>query len=612
MKNKYNITGIVLFCMFLGFFSCSDKSTGPNDNNPTEIETTISGTVLDENNMPVSGAQVSAHGIIKSTDANGSFLFSKVKVSKDRFVVNVSKNGYFKGSAADIPIKDGTSNIRVFLVSAGVTQSVNASSGGEAKVSNGSGVKLNANSISKADGSDYNGNVNVSVAYLDPTAENFSDLIPGGDMQAERTDNSQVTLVSYGIIKVEMKDDAGSELKIKNGNQSEITVDIPASMDGTAPATIPLWHYDNVSGLWKEEGTATKQGDKYVGMVSHFSDWNCDIPEETATIHGLVVDCNNMPVAGIRVKVGQASTTTGPDGKFERRVPANTAFNVQVLASGNFGLTSLPVAVPPIAAGNVHNVGTLEVDCPSYVTGLIRCDNEIKYGQVVISWNGGYSSQFTDSQGKFRLATDIGKDAQISIYTIDNRYKNLNITTPSNRGDSLDLGTIEVCELVVQGDNEFTVNGDGFNNRKFIFSTETSFIFGYFDPEDTTTFVWMYQIFDQDTITFWIQFKGDDLGVASDVYMFLGHNSNWYMTYPDAAGSSIVNVTKYSGVGGLIEGNFSGTLVNVFNEEVSINITNGKFSVVRVVGDKPIPKIKNTTPREVKQQLKEKILLYKR
>lgn len=600
MKKHYVLFIFFVLATFLLLNRCSDSSTNPTPTDQTTVKTTISGTVLDENNSPIAGAEVSCAGQTATTNAQGGFSFSNISVPKSRFVVNSVMSGYFNGSFADAPKANGISNIKIFMMNSGVTETVNSANGGVVELSNGTAVELTSNSISKEDGSAYSGNVNVSVAYLDPTSENFSNLIPGGDLMAQGSNNTQSTLYSYGIIKVDMKGDSGEKLQIKSGNTSQITVDIPSSMEGDAPATIPLWHYDETTGLWKEEGTATKQGDKYIGTVSHFSDWNCDVPEGTGTVKGLVVDCNNLPVSGIVVKIGQASAVTDADGKFERRVPANTAFEVQVLGNRNFGLVSTPVPVSPLTEGTTYDVGTLHVDCPAYVKGLIKCGTDVKYGQVVISWDGGYNSQYTGTDGSFKLPTDIAKNATISIYTFDGKYKSFNITTPAIRGETLDLGTIEVCDQVVLGENKFTLNGDGFNNRTFTFSGDTNFVYGYFDPQDTLTWIWMYQVFQTDTIQFWTTFKGTTVGTATDVFFYLYHNSKYYYGFPGMPNTSAsLSITAYNGIGGLIEGSFNGVVSELFGSS-SITITNGKFSVVRTVAQ---------TPGDKKQVIKFKKLL---
>ena len=606
MRKNYALVFLlfVITSVFIYYGCKSDNSTEPT-NNSGNVTTTISGTILDESNQPIAGVEISSAGKTAVTNALGGFIFSNIQVPSTRYVVNASKSGYFKGSYSDAPVSNGTSNIKIYLMTKAVTKTVSASTGGEVALNNGSKVKLDANTVTNSDGSAYTGNVNLSVGYLDPTSENFASLVPGGDMQAQRTDNSETTLYSYGIIKVDMKNDNGDDLKIKSGNTSEITVDIPSSMAATAPETIPLWHYDETTGMWKEEGTATKQGDKYVGTVAHFSDWNCDTPEGTATVHGLVVDCNNQPVPGINVKIGQASANTAADGTFERRVPANTAFEVQVLGTRNFGLTSQPVSVPAQNVGANFDAGTLSVQCPAYVTGLIKCGTDVKFGQVVISWDGGYNAQYTDATGKFNLATDLNKNAELSIYTFDGKYKNLNVTTPFIPGGVNDLGTIEVCDQVVTGDNKFIVTGSGFTNQTFIFAaTDTDNVYGYFDPADSLSIIWMYKVFAPDTILMWFSFNGTGTGTPSNITMWFFHNSKTYygtLSLPNS--SATVSVTTYGGVGGLIEGTFSGSLIDILSGGAGVTISNGQFSVVRLVTGSPGEKaFKDKIPIEIREK----------
>jgi hypothetical protein len=340
-------------------------------------------------------------------------------------------------------------------------------------------------------------------------------------------------------------------------------------------------------------------------MVSHFSDWNCDTPEGTATVRGLVVDCNNLPVPGINVKIGQASANTGSDGKFERRVPANTAFEVQVLGNSNFGLTSQPVSVPALNEGNTHDVGTLSVQCPAYVTGIIKCGTDVKFGQVVISWNGGYNSQYTDATGKFNIPTDLNKSAELSIYTFDGNYKKINITTPSVPGGVNDLGVIEVCDAVVIGENKFTVNGGGFTNRTFTFTADTQRVWGFYSPNDSLTFIYMVEQFASDSIAFWLSFKGIGLGAQTDVNMYFLHNSQYFIGSSFLPNSSpMVNITKYSGVGGLIEGTFSATLFDVLGGTgASLTISSGKFSVIRLISGTQNEKLlKDKIPIEIRKK----------
>jgi hypothetical protein len=73
---------------------------------------------------------------------------------------------------------------------------------------------------------------------------------------------------------------AGEKLQISTGNTAKLNFSIPSSLQAAAPNTIALWYVDEKTGLWKEEGMATKNGNAYEGDVKHFTYWNCDYPDQ--------------------------------------------------------------------------------------------------------------------------------------------------------------------------------------------------------------------------------------------------------------------------------------------------------------------------------------------
>jgi ABC-type sulfate transport system permease subunit len=105
-----------------------------------------------------------------------------------------------------------------------------------------------------------------------------------GNLTGITINNEQKILQTYGMIAVEMEGSSGEALNIAGSKQATISFPIPSAMLANAPATIPLWHFDETIGVWKEEGTATKQGNAYVGVVTHFSFWNCDVPAILSTL----------------------------------------------------------------------------------------------------------------------------------------------------------------------------------------------------------------------------------------------------------------------------------------------------------------------------------------
>jgi hypothetical protein len=577
-----NIVFVSAVLILSGCKKDSDSSSGPSNNNNNEAKVTVSvtGTVVDENNNPISGATVNAYGTTTTTSNLGVYSFKDISVTKDRFFIKVSKSGYFDQSRAEKTGSDSTITLNFKLMSSAATHTVSANDGGVAELENGSKVKLSANSVVKEDGSAYTGTVNMSVKYLDPTSEDFASVIPGGDMSAVRTDNSSTTLYSYGVMRVNLSGNSGEKLQLGSGKTSEITMDIPASMVASAPATIPLWYFDETLGMWKEEGTATKQGDKYVGTVKHFTDWNCDVPGDNATVKGRVVDCKGRPFPGVVVRTGQSSTVSDANGYFERRVPTGVPFTVKAEASQNAGLESQTVNVPALSKDQKYDVGNLNMPCPALVKGNLKFNGTSKWGIVTLSWNGGSKTDFTDYDGNFKIIAPANKRATIWVYTFDNQTGSKEITTPSE-GDSIDVGTIELTGSIAVGDNYFTLNGDGYSNKKFTLQVETNILINmYYNPNDNISSGWSYSNTGGDTVTLLISFKGQSLGSADSASLYLILQSKAYFTdYGDIA----LSVTKYGGIGDLIEGNYSGKLWRYnYNDltKIYVNI-NGKFSLVR-------------------------------
>nr|HMT12823.1 hypothetical protein [Ignavibacteria bacterium] len=79
-----NILKIVLFLnlvlVILSVVGCSeDGSINPtNPNNNGSVTTTISGIVVNVNNEPIQGATVTAYGQVKTSGANGEFMFTNI------------------------------------------------------------------------------------------------------------------------------------------------------------------------------------------------------------------------------------------------------------------------------------------------------------------------------------------------------------------------------------------------------------------------------------------------------------------------------------------------------------------------------------------------------
>ncbi|NQY06701.1 MAG: hypothetical protein HRT68_11080 [Flavobacteriaceae bacterium] len=77
------------------------------------------------------------------------------------------------------------------------------------------------------------------------------------------------------MIAVNLYSANGGNLNIDSNSPSILEFPIDSSTPN-ASDTISLWYFDENTGYWKGQGFATKDGDKYIGEVTHFTWWNCD------------------------------------------------------------------------------------------------------------------------------------------------------------------------------------------------------------------------------------------------------------------------------------------------------------------------------------------------
>jgi hypothetical protein len=98
-----------------------------------------------------------------------------------------------------------------------------------------------------------------------------------GDLRGIGIDGKEAALQSFGMMDVELRDDNGNKLQLASGQQATITMAIPDSLQGMAPATIPLWYFNDSTGRWMQQGSGTRQGNSFVGNVGHFTWWNFDL-----------------------------------------------------------------------------------------------------------------------------------------------------------------------------------------------------------------------------------------------------------------------------------------------------------------------------------------------
>lgn len=504
MKRKnHSLTFVfmALLMMLMTFASCSKiqdlLNEGDDDDdddggiNPPELvegrmeDIALSGIVRDASGTPIEGVSIVSGSSVATTNTDGFFEFDQIQVVSvlNRSVVRFSKAGYFdvvRSMDADDDDADGASwevvmckkenndftSIKTYSSSSDQTLQA-----GEMKIDMPQdGYKVDGTGVG------YTGKVKSEMVYLDPNNERFSEMMPGGDLAAVRTDNSSAQLVSYGMTDLNMYAENGDKLQLKDGCKAKLTFPIPAGMGENPPASIPLWSFNEKTGLWEEEGSAALQGNVYVGEVAHFSWVNLDYPEKQGTVYGYVKDDTGKVLPGVRLSIGQllAPTVTNSDGYYSHEVPANTAFSITVKNLYYGGIDQkVSVNVPALSPGEKRQV---DITLPH----LVRV-----YGKVMNERGDGIRSSVwvqTDKAKTEVLQTD--KDGNFNVYVPKDMKGKATVHARTYRGDEISRDiTIEnedvYVELIVSGSGGVNTNmihifSDVLGNEEWPIPTYTS------------------------------------------------------------------------------------------------------------------------------------------
>src|SRR5688572_4306084 len=279
-------------------------ANGNNTNTAVPVTSTLQGNVTDENGKPAVDVAIKVGNSTTTTDSKGYFRIADAQLDKNASLVTAVKDGYFKAFRS-FSATTGVNQVMIQLIKKANAGVIKADAGGQVTLANGSVISLPANGIVKS-GSAYNGNVNIYATYIDPVAAEIGQRMPGSFMANDKN-NNRVTLSSYGMLAVELESPAGEKLQIANSSTAMLTIPVPASIQASAPSTIPLWYLDEQTGIWKEEGTAVKNGNAYTGAVKHFSYWNADVSVPTVSFTATLQTSGGKPLAYTYVRIKAAS-----------------------------------------------------------------------------------------------------------------------------------------------------------------------------------------------------------------------------------------------------------------------------------------------------------------
>ncbi len=591
MKNLKRVNQILsLSLLVILFFSCQKSFNAqelptvtilPSDITSTVVASAVSGFVTDASNAAVKDAIVLiGTNTTVTTDKYGYFEAKNVTVVKNAALVSVSKAGFFKGIKTFIATQNKGAFFRIKLIPKISSGTFNAGTGGAVTLASGLTVSLPANAVVNAtSNAAYAGVVTVSAFYINPTAADINSIMPG-DLRGLDTEKQLKLLTSYGMAAVELTGASGELLQIAQGKKATLTTPIPSSLLATAPTNLPLWYFNENNGLWTQEGSATKVGNTFVGEVSHFSFWNCDVPNNYIQFNCTVVNTAGQPIQGAVVRITDGNNTanrrsgiTDSSGYVAGAIPDNRPLLLEIFSYGgcltpiytqNFTTTSSNISLGSIAINTASNnatlVGTiLNCNGQPISNGYLIIYSSSNYSRYAISANGTYSINTFLCGGSSTIVNIIGEDVSTGL-------QNIPFTYTINSGVN-NIPNIQACGLTTQQFFNFTIDGVVHNN-----STPQDTLGSYQTGASNQIGIYANNSIQGSANYGSIQFYTTNIAQGSS-QVFVQFLSQQIPQGSSTNSQLLVNITEYGPIGAYIAGNFSGIITTPAPANVSKNVT---------------------------------------
>jgi hypothetical protein len=550
----------------------SETNSNPNHIPPDQTVTaSLQGRVVDQNGIPVQGAVVTSGAATTSTDINGLFSFSGISMSSRFGYVTAAKQGFFTGSRSIITNASASNYVSIQLIPQNVSGTFPAPVGGKVAVATGDTATFAASSVEASSGTPYTGMVTVYATYLNPTDPNLYQFMPG-DLRGIGSDGYETALQSFGMMDVEMEDAAGNKLQLAPGQQALLTFTIPDSLQSIAPATIPLWYFNDTTGRWIEQGSAMRQGNTYVGQVGHFTYWNCDAPMGTVnfTVHIADQYGNPLPYHYIQFTLpgyGSRGGYTDSTGFAQGLIPKSEHLLMQVLAECGGFVGGVNVG-PALTDQNLGTIKVTIVNAKLTITGnVVDCSNNPVDSGYVNALVDGLNYRAMVTGGTFTLPVDRCYQSSASVQLVAGDLSTGqagSVTTITADTGTVSAGTLTACSNVVVNPNiNFKLEGVPYNLSAPANTVVEMGNYG-FSATGTTPSVYMY--------IEGLNGLGGYSGGSDSTFVVLSG-----ATY---AGPVTYNIGTYGPIGGYIQGSFAGTLADVQNN-LSTQTIQGTFYVLR-------------------------------
>ncbi|HPI54564.1 MAG TPA: hypothetical protein PLU10_07705, partial [Chitinophagaceae bacterium] len=331
-----------------------------------------------------------------------------------------------------------------------------SANGGTVNFAGGLSITFPANGIKNAaTGQAYSGPVYVYAKKIDPTTTVGRESMPGDLRGLTAANGEERLLQSFGMMVAELFDANGNALQMNNAN-AIMQLKVPTSLVANAPQSIPLWYYDEAKEMWVEEGTATLQGDTYIGNVAHFSFWNCDTPAAAIFLEMNVQDQNGnpLPTAFVTLKNTANNDTrsgyTNSAGWVGGLVYPNATLDMEIYVGTNICSGATPLYTQTITTSSVNqNLGIITVNIPSATAAtidgnVIDCLGQPLANSIVVIQPFGLIV-YPNINGQFSYTLPCTPAVPVTLYSYDLSSNVYGTVTSTLVTGTNNVGSLNAC-----------------------------------------------------------------------------------------------------------------------------------------------------------------------
>ena len=376
-----------------------------------------------------------------------------------------------------------------------------------------------------------------------------------GDLIGIDLNNQVRVLGSFGMVSVELFTPAGQPLQLAEGQTARISMEVPGGLLINAPAVIPMWYFDEIAGVWREEGTGSLSGSQYVGEVRHFTFWNYDVPFELVEWQAEFIVADENPAADVLVCLTSDTygTTrcerTNMSGQVSGPIPARERLEMTVLNSCNEVLHS--EFIGPFESDS--DIGRRELESAwvrtATLTGCVEsCDGiPVPQALIVITHDGKTTYTRANESGCFTRPVITCETEHVEVYAVDELAMLQSTVNTYAFREQINTGSLTICEDLIEYVNIFV---DGYPEPiswyqiDVLHSTDNSITFS--SPNDSTQLAFRLHVPGKSTglyhveeLTLVVKLPSGELAFAREV---------------------MVELTYFGDIGDVIKGTIAGDL----------------------------------------------------